>query len=92
MATQISDQYRFTGWQATRKNDAWSCAHCGLRRVSPIAPTPAVSLATRRPCSHAGNVNLIRCYELANMAGLRFEPGSPGLESSALTTRPMRLA
>lgn len=29
-----------------------------------------------------------RCYELAYAAGLRFETGSPGLESSALTTRP----
>jgi hypothetical protein len=54
---EISDQYRFTSSQATGKNDAWSSAHCGLRRVSPIASTPAASLATRRPCSRTENVN-----------------------------------
>ena len=120
----LTMQYRFTSWQATGKNDAWSSAHCGLRRVSPIAPTPAASLVTRRPCSRAENVNpqpkpvpihrprgsrderlgwpgfltfceLTPCPRMLRiglyMAGLRFETGPPGLDSSALTTRPTRL-
>jgi hypothetical protein len=32
-------------------------AHTGIRRISPLAPTPAASLATRRFCSRTGNVN-----------------------------------
>jgi hypothetical protein len=121
---EISDQYRFTSWQAPGKNDAWTSAHCGLWRVSSLAPTPAASLATRRACSHTENVypqpklvsihrpwginGLVgrgtcelpkelrvdlygRCYELAFVAGPRFEPGSPCLESCALTTRSTRL-
>jgi hypothetical protein len=31
--------------------------HCDLRRVSPIAPTSAASLATRRPSGRTENVN-----------------------------------
>jgi hypothetical protein len=46
---EISDQYRFTSWQATGKNDARSSAHCGLRRVSPIAPSFAANLANAAP-------------------------------------------
>jgi hypothetical protein len=53
----IFDHYRFTSSQATGKSDAWSSANCGLRRVSPIAPTSAASLATRRPCGRTENVN-----------------------------------
>jgi hypothetical protein len=46
---EISDQYHFTSWEVTGKNDAWSRAHCGLRRVSPIAPTSAASLVHAVP-------------------------------------------
>jgi hypothetical protein len=45
----ITDMYRFTNWQATGENDARSSAYSGLRQVSPVAPIPAASLATRRP-------------------------------------------
>jgi hypothetical protein len=48
---EILDQYRFKSWQATDKNDALSSAHCGLRQVSSIAPSPAASQATRPLCS-----------------------------------------
>jgi hypothetical protein len=54
---EISYQYHFTSWQATGKNNAWSSAHCGLRRVSPIVLAPAASLATCNPCSHTENIN-----------------------------------
>jgi hypothetical protein len=36
---EISDQYRFTSWQATCKNDAWSSAHCGLTVYDGLAPS-----------------------------------------------------
>ena len=49
--------------QTTGKNDEWSSAHCGLRQVSPVAPTFAASLATRRSCS----LNFVYQFFLADV-------------------------
>jgi hypothetical protein len=86
---EISYQYRFTSWQATGKNDAWSSAYCGLRRVSPIAPTPAASIATRRPCSRTENVNPSRnLYQFIDPGGMN---GLVGRGTCELTPCPRML-
>ena len=47
-STTVSRLQVISSWQATGKINKWRSAHCGLRQVSLVAPTPAANLATRR--------------------------------------------